>query len=337
MKKNHELRELISVIVPIYNVEIYLQKCINTVINQSYTNLEIILVDDGSTDYSGKLCDEVAKKDNRIVVIHKKNGGLSDARNAGLDIAKGRYISFIDSDDYIALDYIEKLYSSINKTKADVAICSFSYVDENDSLIVKSKAIEKNTVLSGREVLYRAMMPRGVEYVVAWNKLYKREIFDNLRYDKGRIHEDEFINYKLFWKCNRVVVLCDRLYFYRQRQGSIQNTQLDFNRIQTQREMHESRIEFYRENGDELLSIKALQSYFNWATRCFATKEQIELIPREYRKLIQREMQKNLYFILKAREINLLEKGQDIVAALSLKFAGRLKTSFGKGGLYEKN
>lgn len=317
--------DLITVILPIYNVEKYLQRCISTVIKQSYKNLEIILVDDGSTDQSGKICDENAKIDNRIIVIHKENGGLSDARNAGIDIATGKYIAFIDSDDYVETDYIERLYGAIIAEQADVSICSFFYVDEADNIIGLETIVNKTSICRGKDILERALTPNGVGYVVAWNKLYKRELFRNLRYEKGKVHEDEFINYKLFWNCNNVVIISNLLYNYRQRNGSIQGTKIDFKRIQVQEEVHLSRIDFYKKNNEKHLTTRSLQSYFNWATRCFATKDKCEILPIEYRNQIQSRLRNNLHEILFTNQTTIAEKAQDIVASVDIVFAGRVK------------
>lgn len=325
MDKIIEQTDCITVILPIYNVEHYLQKCLDTVLNQTYKNLEIILVDDGSTDRSGTICDENARLDNRIIVIHKTNGGLSDARNAGINIATGKYIAFIDSDDYIHEEYIEKLYEAIIQTCADVSVCSFFYVDEIGTVMNRESLVNETNVFTGKAILDKALKPGGVGYVVAWNKLYKKEIFENLRYEKGKIHEDEFINYKLFWRCNQVVVIKDHLYFYRQRKGSIQGTKIDLKRIQTQHEMHLDRIRFYKDKEEQHLLTRSLQSYFNWSTRCFLTKEGCKLIPEEYKKRIQIELRQNACMLLFSKEVNIVEKAQDLLATANVILAGKIK------------
>lgn len=209
---------MISVIVPIYNVEDYLSKCIESVINQTYKNLEIILVDDGSPDNCPKICDEYAQTDSRIKVVHKPNGGLSDARNAGLDIATGEYIGFIDSDDYIDEHMYEEMLSAIENADADLCICGYDRVDDDGK--IKSSAHYNNALLS-QEQAYEMLVQGNVYFIVAWNKLYKRDVFENLRFMKGRIHEDEFIMHHVYGECSKIVTLEKSYYNYLVRESSI--------------------------------------------------------------------------------------------------------------------
>lgn len=214
--------ELISVIVPIYNVEKYLTRCIDSIINQTYTNLEIILVDDGSPDNCGKICDQYAEKDSRIKVIHKKNGGLSDARNAGIDIATGQYIAFVDSDDFIDTNMYEILYENIKKTNSDIAIANF-YKFAIEEEIIKIDKQQEITVYN-REEMFQHMYDNYLLTVVAWNKLYKRHLFSELRYPVGKIVEDSAVIHYLIDKSTKIVITDLPLYFYYQRTNSIMNT-----------------------------------------------------------------------------------------------------------------
>ncbi|MFI3201328.1 MAG: glycosyltransferase [Eubacteriales bacterium] len=214
-------KEKISIIVPIYKVEKYLDKCVDSIVNQTYANLEIILVHDGSPDNCGAMCDEWAKKDERIVVIHKKNGGLSDARNAGLDIVSGKYIMFVDSDDYLDLQMAEKLYAALIQNQADMAACNFVYVDEKGAFIKNGDAIKQNEVKMGKEALFTLCERRTNISVVAWNKLYKEHIFKDIRYPLGKINEDEFVIHHVLGKCKKIAFVAELLYFYVQRTGSI--------------------------------------------------------------------------------------------------------------------
>lgn len=211
---------LISVIVPIYKVEEYLRECIDSILNQTYQNLEIILVNDGSPDSCGQICEEYAKQDDRIVVIHKENGGLSDARNAGLDICKGEYISFVDSDDRIHPQFIEILYQNLVENKAEISIVSLLKFNKNSDIYIcnNSKLTEfsKNQIFDN---LYdNSYCPN---LVVAWNKLYKKDLFDKIRYPKGRVHEDEFVIHHIYGKCSKIILSFNQLYYYRQRPKSI--------------------------------------------------------------------------------------------------------------------
>ncbi len=209
----------VSVIVPVYNVENYLEKCLDSIISQTYKNLEIILVDDGSTDSSGKICDSYAKKDKRIKVIHKENGGLSDARNMGLDVASGKFISFVDSDDYIDKRFIEILYNNIIKTKADISICDFVWV--YDKKIKYNKYSKKRIVVEGNrkyDYLYNEYSVIGPSQ---WNKLYKKYIFDDIRFPYGKLCEDQFVIHKELFKAKKVSYILKPLYYYVQRSDSI--------------------------------------------------------------------------------------------------------------------
>lgn len=218
----NKYNDVISIIVPVYNVEKYLKKCVDSLLNQSYPNLEIILVNDGSTDASGIICEDYSNHDNRIVYIYKPNGGLSSARNVGLEVAKGEYVVFIDSDDYVATNMIEKLYIALSVNSADMSICDFQKVDEQynnigDVRILKSEVIEKPNIL---KVLCR-YDDCYAQYVIACNKLYRRQLFDNIRYIENRIHEDEFIIHHILSQCKKIVIVSDKLYFYLQRNNSI--------------------------------------------------------------------------------------------------------------------
>ena len=215
---------MISVIVPIYNVENYLQKCIDSIINQTYKNLEIILVDDGSPDNCGRMCDVYALKDDRIKIIHKNNGGLSDARNVGLDAAAGDYIGFIDSDDSIHREFYEVLINLIFKYNADIAQCGFLRVNEdavNNFNEDKPYADEKITLMSNCEALDNLYNENYVNTVIVCNKLYKRELFEDTRFPKGKTQEDEFTTYKLLFSAKKVVSTSRQMYYYMKRTGSI--------------------------------------------------------------------------------------------------------------------
>lgn len=216
---NHD-NFLISVIIPVYKVEKYLSKCVESIINQTYKNLEIILVNDGSPDNCGEICDEYAKKDSRIKVIHKENGGLSDARNAGIEIASGQYIAFVDSDDYIASNMYERMYETILKDNSSMVVCGCICVREKGSV---HQTVQRNNykegIYSSNE--YLSLLYDDWTYVVAWNKLYKKSLFSSIRYPKGKIHEDEFAIHKIVFECEKISCIRDELYYYLQRDNSI--------------------------------------------------------------------------------------------------------------------
>lgn len=247
---------LISVIVPIYNVEEYIYQCVDSIVNQTYKNLEIILVNDGSPDNCGEICDDYALKDSRIKVIHKKNGGLSDARNVGLDNAQGEYILFTDSDDFIHPQFVECLYSNIGD--ADMAFCDLLPYYDNETEIKNSKITSCPLKVFEDDFLLKNISTyRSPIVIVAWNKLYKRHIWNDLRYPIGKIHEDEFVIHHILDKCKKVV-LCDvQLYYYRQREDSIMSNMTESRFINS--------IEFLVEREEFFLERKmyheAIQSY----------------------------------------------------------------------------
>lgn len=210
--------EKISVIVPVYNVEQYLERCVDSIINQTYTNLEIILVNDGSTDNSGKLCDELAKKDERIRVIHKENGGLSDARNRGIDEAESDLVGFIDSDDYIDRDMYEILLKNLNNTDADLSMCALYDVYNNTP---EAQVTNKETWELSSEQAIKMVMEAKILSVTAVNKLYRKSLFSDLKFEVGKIAEDAFIMIKLLDKCEKIVATNEKKYYYVHRENSI--------------------------------------------------------------------------------------------------------------------
>ena len=224
---------MISIIVPIYRVEKYLKKCVDSILAQTYKNFELILVDDGSPDNCPAICDEYAEQDDRVVVVHKKNGGLSDARNAGLDIAKGEYIGFVDSDDYISPIMYETLMNRIMSDQSDIVICEYICVNESGERIDNNKACRKiqsrcylqNDFINEIVVLY------GDSYLIAWDKLYRKEIFNSLRFPIGKLHEDAFTFHHIVEKCSKISYIRNRLYYYRIREGSIMTKKFDVRRL----------------------------------------------------------------------------------------------------------
>lgn len=214
------MKGLISIVVPIYNVEKYIDKCIESLINQTYKNIEIILVDDGSKDNCGNIIENFAKKDRRIKIIHKENGGLSDARNYGIDIAKGEYICFVDSDDYVKKDMCECMLKLSEKYNSDITILNRIYKFDNGD--EKLRFIDDNKILelNKEEALIELNSFNNFD-MSAWGKLYKMKLFENIRFPVGRLSEDYFIMYKLFDNSNKIVYSSYPVYYYMQRDGSI--------------------------------------------------------------------------------------------------------------------
>lgn len=220
---------LISVIVPIYNVEKYLDRCVDSIINQTYKNLEIILVDDGSPDNCPKMCDDYAEKDSRIKVVHKENGGLSDARNVGMEVATGEYVSFIDSDDYISLDFYETLFQTMIDNDSDIVECSVVkfYEDNNfDEYRNDLKVTNYETVDALDGLISENPFKQHV-----WNKLYKSSVALDIPYAVGKLNEDEFWTYQVFGKAKKVTRINKTMYYYFQRNGSIMGNGYNIRRL----------------------------------------------------------------------------------------------------------
>lgn len=258
------IQPLISIIIPIYKVEPYLQRCLDSILNQTYSNLEIILVDDGSPDGCPQICDDYATKDNRIIVIHKKNGGLSDARNTGLDICKGDYISFVDSDDYVNEKYIEELFKISIKENADIVIA------ENIQTAPQQNSKHFIKAYSNKDALIHLFSNNHIAFIVSWGKLYKKHLFSTLRFPIGKFHEDEFTTYILFYNSKKIVYTSEILYYYYQRAGSIVSTRHPWDVL----DYLEKRYLFFKEKKEtELLSYllpplcwQLLCAYWNQST-----------------------------------------------------------------------
>lgn len=227
------MKPLISIIVPVYNVEKYVNQCIDSILNQTYLALEVILVDDGSLDHSGALCDRYALKDSRVKVIHKINGGLSSARNAGLDMATGTYIGFVDSDDWIAPSMYEELVHLLQLHEADVAQCGFSLINEKGT--VTRKINYGNKFYANPKEIEEAFYITDGLSSVAWNKLYKAEIIEGLRFKVGKNNEDLFFLCDVLPRINSIVSTDVSYYYYLQRKESIMGaefTEKKFDRLE---------------------------------------------------------------------------------------------------------
>lgn len=264
----HEL----SVIVPVYKVEKYLSRCIDSILNQDYRDFELILVNDGSPDNCGKICDEYALKDGRIKVIHKENGGLSSARNVGIDISEGKYITFIDSDDYIHPKMFSQLINEMKVQKADISICSYKSTTKNEEDASISNIF---SVLDKYDSIKRMNF---ISFITAWGKIYKTELFNDIRYPIGKYHEDEFTTYKLFYKSNKLIYTEDELYFYYTNPESIIQSSFSEKNLDAL-EAFTERIMFFEEKKEfELtkLSNNALISRIMYSHQCISREKSIK-------------------------------------------------------------
>ncbi len=233
----------ISIIVPVYNIELYVKECIESILRQTFKNFELILIDDGSTDQSGKICDEYALKDARIIVIHQKNQGLSQARNTGIDIAKGKYVGFVDGDDWIHEEMFSELYNLCVSNNVKISQCNYQRCRD---VYEKFDETEGEVCIVSKEQEIRNLYDSNlaVRTVVAWNKLYAAELFENIRYPLGKLHEDEFITYKLIFGADEIAITNRKLYFYRTVETSIINQKYNPKRLDVI-EALEERIKFF--------------------------------------------------------------------------------------------
>lgn len=241
------MSELISIVIPVYNVKKYIDRCLDSVINQTYQNIEVILIDDGSTDGSSEKCEEWSRRDLRIRVFHKENGGLSEVRNIGIGVSSGKYILFVDSDDCISRDMCSKLLKMLLENEADIAVGGvnrFTDFPTVTNISEDSICVDKYYALEQIATDYR--------WCVAWGKLYRREILSDIRYPKGKIHEDEFVIHQVYYKCRRIVYTDDALYHYYYNSNGITSGKFSAKRLDFF-EALDARKQFYLEKGEEHL------------------------------------------------------------------------------------
>ena len=282
---------LISVIVPIYRVEEYLERCVKSILSQTYENLEVILVDDGSPDQCPAICDACAEKDARVKVIHQENKGLSGARNAGIDAASGEYLAFVDSDDYVSPHFIEELYQLLQDTGCAIGQCRFSYV-KGDGLVEEGDSAF--CIYRGESLMEQLYGPeeKATCFVVAWNKLYRAELFKEtgIRYPEGRIHEDEATTYRLFHEAKKLAFLDRALYGYYTENGGSITSVFSAKRLQWLT-AHEERIAFFKKNGYEKLLPAAYRKLcdacITFYFRCTEQVKDAEELKKELRKRLE--------------------------------------------------
>lgn len=269
------MKFLISIIVPVYKVEQFLHRCVESIQKQTYQNLEIILVDDGSPDNCPQICDQFAKVDHRIKVIHKINGGLSDARNAGIAVATGEYYCFVDSDDYIQPTMIENMLKVIKDKEIKLVIANIKTITE-DGIRVVDKAnspIHKGTY-TAQELLPKLYQELGWYYIVVWNKLYHRSLFEQIKFPIGKIHEDEYIIAQIMWEAQKIACISSEEYIYiYQRKGGIMSTR----QVQSQFDWLEAlflRFEFCKSKGELIDFTKETRAvYFRELNNLFLNPE----------------------------------------------------------------
>lgn len=280
-----------SIIVPVYNVEEYIEECIDSILTQTYENFELLLVDDGSSDSSGLICEKYAKKDKRIRVFHKENGGLSSARNFGLENIKGDCVAFVDSDDYIHKEYLERLTTVMQETDADLVCCDMNKGEKADW-----KENKKEICIRENEDILKKMYIDDGKITVAWNKLYAKHFFveDNLRFAEGMLFEDMLIMPYILRQAKRMVIISDNLYFYRKRKGSITKSGAFSEKRLDIITVVEKRMEQFKEWGEETLFYIELEGYIRKLIRyrskmdkyCFTEETVIINIERKLKEVL---------------------------------------------------
>lgn len=284
------MEPVISVIVPIYKVENFLDRCVQSIVNQTYKNLEIILVNDGSPDRCPAICDKWAGQDKRIQVIHKENGGLSDARNAGMKAAKGEYIGFVDSDDWLHAQMYEKLYRAICRENCEIAACDFVKTEGLGQGEIRLEQEDgKATCYRTEEALKALITEQGLRQVV-WNKLYKRELIHKLFFAYGKYNEDEFWTYQAIARANKVVTLSYIGYYYYQRGDSIIGDAYSLKRLDAL-EGKEKRQEFIDGNFPKISGIARLNLFYSY---CYAYQCGLRCLNKEDMKIARERIRKGM-------------------------------------------
>lgn len=307
-----ETKGLVSIIVPVYKVEEYLDQAIASLVGQTYSDVEIILVDDGSPDNCGKMCDEWAKKDERIRVIHQENAGLSMARNAGIEASNGEYLLFVDSDDFVEDTYVEELYRAISENQADMAMTGVVCLKQDGSRSLRRVTDYKKEEINRLTALLRMEKSgeRGEAYIVAWNKIYKRELWRTVRFPEGKIYEDAFVMPELYYACKKIVLTNSCLYVYRRREGSITAAQKE-KYAHFHFEMLEHKGNFYEEIGiKELMMLHQIHLYGEY--------EYYRIQTRQTRKHIQKILRR--YYFLKryTTKIPFSRRVKNFIAVINL-------------------
>ena len=305
------MNDLISIIVPVYNVEKYLNRCIDSIINQTYKNIEIILVDDGSTDDSGKICDEYLIKEPRVKVLHKSNGGLSSARNAGIDICKGRYIGFVDSDERIESTMYEILYKKMIYIDADIIDCGYWKEYVNISSKISS---DKEIVYCGKNLVEACYLSK-VSKPEVWCKLYKRYIFDSVKFPLNKYYEDAFIFIPTLTLIKKIVIIPSCLYHYRQRKSAITKNIFNDKHLDVI-ELHENEYQYIKKHMPNCIEQ-------NRVYKILGIKELLFKLLNANKKIgsvknLQEEIKKNFFFILKTNKLKFKEKISLILIIINL-------------------
>lgn len=299
------MKDLISVVVPVYNVENYVKECLDSILGQSYGNLQIIIVNDGSTDQSGKICEDYIKNDLRVEYIYQENRGLSAARNTGISRAKGKYICFVDSDDYIDFRYIECLYRGLKSCNADLCMCE--YIRDGNFEHTSLSELQYD-IHNGKEMMRKYFSFDILFMNVAWNKLYKKEVFLEEKFPEGMLYEDFVLNAHVMYKCEKIAVCHQKLYHYRRTDNSITISKFTEKKLDVLKQI-ENRMLFFEEIGEKEIYNRFLQEYevmnLKYYYRCKKND-----IPNKLSICCELRKKYKSYFLstIKAKENKLLKK-----------------------------
>lgn len=311
MQKDGE-KALVSIIVPIYKVEQYLDEAIESLVRQTYSNIEIILVDDGSPDNCGKMCDEWAKKDGRIRVIHQQNAGISMARNVGIEASNGKYLMFVDSDDFVEVTCVEDLYSAISETNADMAVAGIVELKEDGSRsFIKATESEREEIdmLTALLRMEKSGQEKGA-YIIVTNKIYRRELWDTLQFPEGKIYEDAFVMPEVYCMCNKIAVINSCVYIYRKREGSI-----TAEKKEKYAHFHFEMLE-HKERIYDKIGIKELVVLYQ--IHLYREYEYYHMDTKEIRKQIQKKLRKYFFSKRYTTKISFSRKVKNFMAVISL-------------------
>lgn len=305
---------MISIIIPVYKVEKYIHACIDSILSQTYTDMEIILVDDGSPDQCPTICDEYAQKDRRIKVLHKRNGGLSSARNAGLDVAKGHLIMFADSDDFLDKNMVKTLYELYCSTGADIVGCEVKRYNNGSAYTISEfHRCESTTIFSSEEIL-KEMISRRID-CASWNKLYKREIIGDYRFIEGRYNEDFIFLFHLYQQCKKVAYTNEALYFYRKTPNSITNI-FDDKSLDPLKNALEIEKEIYRKKLNLKNEIKQYKIRICLQIAWSIKKNKLQKKYSEINAMCKKEIRNRIIFIIKEKGLPLKLKILGLYSAL---------------------
>ena len=303
------MNKLVSIIVPIYNVEQFLDRCIDSVVKQTYKNLEIILVNDGSTDSSLEICKRWKNKDKRIILVNKKNGGLSDARNSGIDKSNGEFLYFLDSDDFIENNTIELMMKKMAEHNSEIVISNRYHYYDNGKKIIKFK-MEKNDLILDTETSLFELNNFKYYDMSACSKLFKKDLFEQIRFPIKKLCEDFYVMYKILEKSKKIIYISTPLYYYYQREGSIsknKNMNIDF--VIAAKEQMEYLEEKYPKLKNCVRSTyaSANMTVYNQVLRAGGK------VDRDKRKQLQREVKKYIKYVLKNENLILIKKIQSVL------------------------